>query len=76
MEEILRFVTLARSDRFSVTDLCEQFGISRKTGYKHLERYAVLGLRWTPKTGQRGSLTPNRQENDPHVQEEEKIPQS
>lgn len=26
-------------------DLCEQFGISRKTGYKHLERFAVEGLK-------------------------------
>lgn len=44
MEEINRFVILARSGRFSVSDLCEQFGISRKTGYKHLERYAVAGM--------------------------------
>ena len=44
MEEINRFVVLAQSGRFSVTDLCEQFGISRKTGYKHLERYAANGL--------------------------------
>jgi transposase len=35
---------LARSERFTLTDLCEQFGISRKTGYKHLARYAALGL--------------------------------
>jgi response regulator of citrate/malate metabolism len=40
MEEIIRFVTLAQTARFTVTELCEQFGISRKTGYKHLERYA------------------------------------
>ena len=44
MEEINRFVMLARSGRFTVTDLCEQFGISRKTGYKHLARYAEAGL--------------------------------
>ena len=44
MEEINRFVVLAQSGRFSVTDLCEQFGISRKTGYKYLERYAAHGL--------------------------------
>jgi transposase InsO family protein len=44
MEEINRFVVLARSGRFNMTDLCEQFGVSRKTGYKHLERYAALGL--------------------------------
>ncbi|MDP1578995.1 MAG: hypothetical protein Q8M02_01875 [Candidatus Didemnitutus sp.] len=28
MEEIIRFVTLANSGRFTVTKLCEQFGIS------------------------------------------------
>jgi len=45
MEEIIRFVTLVNSGRFTITDLCEQFGISRKTGYKHLERYAAGGLK-------------------------------
>ena len=41
VEEIIRFVTLAQTDRFTITDLCEQFGISRKTAYKHLKRYAA-----------------------------------
>ena len=45
MDEIIRFVMLARSQRFTVTELCEQFGISRKTGYKHLERYGTEGLK-------------------------------
>ncbi len=40
MEEIIRFVSLAQTDRFTITDLCEQFGISRKTAHKHLQRYA------------------------------------
>ena len=44
MEEIIRFVVLAQSDRYTLTELCEQFGIGRKTGYKHLERYAAAGL--------------------------------
>ena len=44
MEEIIRFVMLAQSDRHSITALCLQFGISRKTGYKHLARYAAAGL--------------------------------
>ena len=52
MEEINRFVTLARSGHFTVTDLCEQFGISRKTGYKHLERYAESGLAGLQPRGQ------------------------
>lgn len=45
MEEIIRFVTLAQTDRFTITDLCEQFGISRETAYKHLERYALGGFK-------------------------------
>jgi len=45
MEEIIRFVMLARSDHFTLTDLCEQFGVSRKTAYKHLARYATDGLK-------------------------------
>lgn len=42
---MIRFVMLARSGRFTHTDLCEQFGISRKTGYKHLARYEDEGLK-------------------------------
>ena len=39
MEEIIRFATLAASGRFTMTELCADFGISRKTGYKQLRRY-------------------------------------
>jgi transposase InsO family protein len=45
MEERLRFVVLAREGKQSVTQLCAHFGISRKTGYKWLERYAQEGQR-------------------------------
>lgn len=45
MEEIICFVMLAQTDRFTLTDLCDQFGISRKTAYKHLDRYAAGGLK-------------------------------
>ena len=45
MDELIRFVRLAQSGRFTVSELCEQFGISRKTGYKHLERYAADGFK-------------------------------
>lgn len=44
MEGINRFVVLAQSGHFSIADLYEQFGISGKTGYQHLERYAALSL--------------------------------
>ena len=33
------------------------------------EDYQRWIVRWTPKIGQEGSLSPNPRENDPHVQE-------
>jgi transposase InsO family protein len=60
MEEIIRFVMLAQSDRFTLTELCEQFGISRKTGYKHLERYAATGLKGLQARSHRPHCFPQR----------------
>jgi transposase InsO family protein len=60
MEEINRFIQLAQSGRFYITDLCEQFGISRKTGYKHLERYAVDGLAALKPRSHRAHTCPQR----------------
>ncbi len=31
------------SDQFTISELCEQFGISRKTGHKWIGRYAQFG---------------------------------
>ena len=39
MTEKERFVMLARTGRFTITELCSDFGISRKTGHKYLQRY-------------------------------------
>ncbi len=60
MEEITRFVILAQTDRFTVTELCEQFGISRKTGYKHLERYSAMGLKGLQARSHRPHAFPQR----------------
>lgn len=60
MEEMIRFVMLAQSDRFTLTELCEQFGISRKTGYKHLERYAATGLKGLQRRSHRPHSFPQR----------------
>jgi transposase InsO family protein len=43
MTERERFVMLARTGRFTITDLCTDFGISRKTGHKYLRRYEADG---------------------------------
>jgi putative transposase len=43
MTERAKFVLRAESGE-RMTDLCKEFGISRKTGYKFLERFKKLGL--------------------------------
>lgn len=43
MDERLRFVA-RRLEGESMTDLCREFGISRKTGYKIINRYKEEGL--------------------------------
>ena len=62
MDEITRFVSLAQTDRFTITDLCGQFGISRKTAYKHLERYALEGLKGLRPRSHTPHSFPNRTE--------------
>lgn len=45
-QERMRFVSacLDKLSDWTMTELCETFGVSRKTGYKWLERYGELGL--------------------------------
>jgi len=43
MEEKQRFVNLMESGHFTVSELCEEYGVSRKTGHKWLARYAEAG---------------------------------
>jgi transposase len=39
-----KFLKLVLEGLVTMTDACEQFGISRKTGYKILARHAELGM--------------------------------
>ncbi|MBC2605479.1 helix-turn-helix domain-containing protein [Pelagicoccus albus] len=59
MEEKLRFVTLAKTGRFHITDLCQDFGISRKTGHKYIERYDRFGLAGLGEASRRPNCSPN-----------------
>lgn len=43
MEERLRFVARLL-DGEAMTDVCREFGVSRKTGYKIFDRYKEYGL--------------------------------
>ena len=38
------FVGLAQAERVQMSELCRRFGVSRKTGYKWLRRYASAGM--------------------------------
>jgi transposase InsO family protein len=44
MEERMRFILMYQSKSWLMTELCEIFGVSRKTGYKWLNRYEQAGL--------------------------------
>lgn len=48
VNERVKFVAAAQAGRKTTTELCKQFGVSRKTGYTILERYEshdIDGLR-------------------------------
>jgi transposase len=64
MEEVTRFVMLAQSDRFTLTELCEQFGISRKTAYKYLARYAADGMKGLQARSHRMHHCPHRTDTE------------
>lgn len=43
MEERLQFVRDAQRDRFTMSELCARYGVSRRIGYKWLARYEAEG---------------------------------
>ena len=44
VDKRMRFVTAAEASEETMTALCRRFGLSRKTGYKWLERYRLEGI--------------------------------
>ena len=44
MEERIRFVHRWQEEQWNFAELCREFGVSRKTGYKWLGRYEKAGL--------------------------------
>jgi transposase-like protein len=45
MEQKQRFASMAGSGHFTMTQLCRDFGISRKTGHKWVTRHAAGGIK-------------------------------
>lgn len=44
MEERLKFLSMYLAGEWSLAELCREFGVSRKTGYKWLRRYGGEGI--------------------------------
>jgi len=44
MDQRVRFIGALESSAYSLTELCREFGISRKTGYKWAQRYVEEGV--------------------------------
>lgn len=64
MNERVKFVAQSQEGLYSMTELCERFGISRQTGYQLLSRYEKDGLEGLKEK----SHAPNRR---PHKTSEE-----
>jgi transposase len=45
MDQRVRFISEYLDGYFSIAELCRQFNVSRKTGYKWLSRYEDYGWR-------------------------------
>lgn len=44
MDQKIQFINDCLEDIYTMTELCEHYGISRKTGYKWIDRYEMQGV--------------------------------
>jgi transposase InsO family protein len=56
----LEFVTMARQEGSNLAEICRRFGISRKIGYKWLERYVREGITGLQDRSRRPQTSPRR----------------
>ena len=60
MDQKTQFIADYLRKRLSITELCELYGISRKTGYKFIDRYLRLGPQGLEELSRRPASCPNR----------------
>src|SRR6266705_985835 len=60
MDQKLQFIADYLREVFSVSELCERYGISRKTGYKWIERYLRNGPAGLEERSRRPRRSPNQ----------------
>ena len=58
MDQRTQFIAAYLRDRLSVTELCELYGVSRKTGYKWIDRYLMHGPQGLEERSRRPSTSP------------------
>lgn len=59
MDQKTQFIADCLRQRCSMTELCEQYGISRKTGYKWIDRYLQRGPEGMAERSRRPGSSPN-----------------
>lgn len=59
-EQRVEFVVRALRRAESLTDLCREFGISRPTGYRWIERYRAAGVSWIEERSRRPRHSPTQ----------------
>jgi putative transposase len=60
MDQRTQFIAAYLRDRLSVTELCELYGVSRKTGYKWIDRYLMHGPQGLEERSRRPSTSPRQ----------------
>jgi transposase InsO family protein len=60
MTERMRFITLHQEGLYSMSELCQRFGISRQTGYKWLGRFEETGLEGLKEQSRAPHSSPHR----------------
>jgi putative transposase len=58
MDQKTQFIAAYLRDRLSMTELCELYGVSRKTGYKWIDRYLMHGPQGLEERSRRPSTSP------------------
>ena len=77
MEQKLEFISEWRTQKFTITELCKAFGISRPTGYKLIHRFeeqGIEGLLDRDKTPKRHPNKTNQPVEDEIIRLKEKYP--
>lgn len=64
MSQRMRFICELESCQYTMSELCERFGISRKTGYKWAQRYARDGVKGLEDRSRAPQSSPHRMSSE------------